>query len=237
MSIVTEQLSSPTTKFLSEQNDATLVMLLPLVVFYLILHRACGYKECNILDFGAVGDGETFDTFPIQAAINKCGEWSLATKLRSIVIFPAERIFLTGSFYHSGGLLLLLTIPFTPPFSFSCRWYSGTIFLRSHVYLRIDAESRILGSPNLSDFPLLRERWYTILAERVNDVGIFGSGMIDGQSNKFVVEFNPQKNVMVSWNKTGQCLGDECRPRLVGFIECTNIEIRDVKLYEPAYWW
>jgi hypothetical protein len=46
-----------------------------------------------------------------------------------------------------------------------------------------------------------------------------------------------RKNVMVSWSATGDCVGDECRPRLVGFIDSKDVRVLDITLNQPAYWW
>ena len=46
-----------------------------------------------------------------------------------------------------------------------------------------------------------------------------------------------QKNVMVSWNTMGHCRGDECRPRLVGFVDSEDVTVHDIPLNQPAYWW
>lgn len=75
-----------------------------------------------------------------------------------------------------------------------------------------------------------------VLAENATDVGIAGGGVVDGQAEKFVVRYNERKNVMVSWNQTGDCLGDECRPRLIGFLGCKNVKVFNVTLNQPAYW-
>ena len=50
-------------------------------------------KEFNILDFGAKGDGTTFDTVPIKKAIDAVKEAGSGT-----IYFPKDRIFLTGPF-------------------------------------------------------------------------------------------------------------------------------------------
>lgn len=76
-----------------------------------------------------------------------------------------------------------------------------------------------------------------ILAENASDVGITGGGVVDGQGLEFVVKFDQRKNVMVSWNQTGACSGDECRPRLVGFLDSTNVKVWNVTFTQPAYWW
>lgn len=101
----------------------------------------------------------------------------------------------------------------------------------------VEEGAKILGGTNLEDYPAESSRWYVVLAENATDVGITGGGAIDGHGMKFVKRFEKEKNVMVSWNETGACLGDECRPRLVGFIGCRNVRVWDIHLNEPAYWW
>ncbi|XP_021740932.1 uncharacterized protein LOC110707228 [Chenopodium quinoa] len=115
-------------------------------------------------------------------------------------------------------------------------YLTKTIHLRSGVVLIVEKGAVILGGTKLEDYPKEFERWYVVLAEQVVNVGIRGGGEINGQGLEFVKRFDERKNVMVSWNHTGACLGDECRPRLVGFIGCTNVTVSNVKLNEPAYW-
>lgn len=103
--------------------------------------------------------------------------------------------------------------------------------------LEILENATILGGTRLEDYPEEESRWYVVVAEDAVDVGITGGGEIDGQGLKFVKRFDEKKNVMVSWNQTGACLGDECRPRLVGFLRCKNVRVWNVTLTEPAYWW
>lgn len=88
----------------------------------------------------------------------------------------------------------------------------------------------------MEDYPREAWRWYVVVAENATGVGITGGGVVDGQGLGFVERFDKKKNVMVSWNRTGACLGDECRPRLVGFLGCTNVRVWNVTLREPAYW-
>lgn len=117
------------------------------------------------------------------------------------------------------------------------RYLTATIRLRSGVVLDIQEGATILGGTRIGDYPRRSDRWYVVLAEDAIDVGITGGGAIDGQGLEFVERFDERKNVMVSWNRTGACLGDECRPRLVGFIGCRNVRVWNVTLTEPAYWW
>lgn len=116
-------------------------------------------------------------------------------------------------------------------------YLTATVHLRSHVTLVVRKGATILGGTEVADYPAEPDRWYVILAEGATDIGITGGGVVDGQGLRFVERFDERKNVMVSWNKTGSCVGDECRPRLVGFLGCKNVKVWDVELRLPAYWW
>lgn len=115
-------------------------------------------------------------------------------------------------------------------------YLTGTVFLRSRIVLHIEAGATLLGSPSQDHYPPEQWRWYVVLAENASDVGITGGGVINGQGFRFVKEFNEKKNVMVSWNETGACLGDECRPRLIGFLDCERVSVWDIHLHQPAHW-
>ncbi|KAL3533863.1 hypothetical protein ACH5RR_007384 [Cinchona calisaya] len=162
----------------------------------------------SVKDFGAIGNGIDYDTLPIQSAINACSSAASARKPPS----PCHVKFPPG------------------------KYLTATVHLKSRVILNIHKDATVLGGTNIQDYPKEQERWYVVLAEGEDDVGITGGGEINGQGLKFVNKFDKRKNVMVSWNKTGACLGDECRPRLVGFLGCRNVRIWDVNLIEPAYW-
>lgn len=116
-------------------------------------------------------------------------------------------------------------------------YLTATVFLKSGVVLEVQRGAKILGGTKLEDYPAEASRWYVVLAEDAVDVGITGGGEINGQGLEFVERFDERKNVMLSWNRTGACLGDECRPRLVGFLRCRNVRVWNISLIEPAYWW
>ncbi|KAI3915059.1 hypothetical protein MKW92_007248 [Papaver armeniacum] len=155
----------------------------------------------SVTDYGAVGDGETYDTHHIQAAIDACHNAGGGS-----VIFP------------KGDYLV------------------GTIFLKSFVTLLLDEDSTILGGTNMNDYPLDPKRWFVILAENASSICITatGFGTIDGQGEKFIEKLDEKKSVMTSWNKTGACHGEKCRPRLVGFFDCKNVTVYGVELRIPA---
>ncbi|XP_031103384.1 probable polygalacturonase [Ipomoea triloba] len=161
----------------------------------------------SVAQFGATGDGVHYDTVAIQKAIDECAAAVVSSRHR-----PCHVTFPPG------------------------KYLTATVHLKSGVVLDISRNATVLGGPRLRDYPEEQSRWYVVLAEGADDVGITGGGEINGQGLKFVQRFDERKNVMVSWNQTGACLGDECRPRLVGFIGCRNVKIWNVSLIEPALW-
>lgn len=160
----------------------------------------------SVTDYGATGDGDRYDTSAIQSAIDTCHFYHSCSSSACHVIFP----------------------PGT--------YLTATVYLRSGVVLHVEEGATVLGGTKLEDYPKESSRWYVVVAENASNVGITGGGVIDGQGLKFVTRFDERKNVMVSWNQTGSCLGDECRPRLVGFIGCKNVTVWNIQFIEPAYW-
>lgn len=116
-------------------------------------------------------------------------------------------------------------------------YLTATIHLKSDVVLEVKKNATILGGTKQKDYPKENDKWYVVVAEDAENVGITGGGEINGQGLKFVTRFDERKNVMVSWNTSGDCLGDECRPRLVGFLRTRNVRVWNVNLLQPAYWW
>ncbi|OVA11179.1 hypothetical protein BVC80_1743g5 [Macleaya cordata] len=114
-------------------------------------------------------------------------------------------------------------------------YLTATTYLKSGVVLDVEKNATIYGGTRLGDYPVESRRWYVVLAENATDVGIKGLGVIDGQGGMFVEKKDERKNVMVSWNRTGACYGDECMPRLVGFLDCRNVRVSEVLFRQPAY--
>ncbi len=148
----------------------------------------------NIRDYGAVGDGATMETSAIQQAIDAC-----ATTGGGQVRFPPGR------------------------------YRSGTIQFKSHVTLYFDAGATLIGTTNLNEYrhpnppPFMPEakwgKWHRalIMADGVEDIGIAGEGVIDG--NKV---FDPK--------------GEERMrgPHAFVFSNCRNVTVRDVSFLDAA---
>lgn len=109
------------------------------------------------------------------------------------------------------------------------RYLSGTIHLKSHVTLFLDAGATLIGTPDLDQYqhPIPPDylpeakwgKWHRalILANGAEDIAIVGDGVIDG--NKV---FDP----------TGE---EKMRgPHTFVFLNCRNVRVRDVSFADSA---
>ena len=105
------------------------------------------------------------------------------------------------------------------------KYLVGTIQLKSHVTLDLEREAVLLGSTRAEDYPALGEfrdglgtkcNRVLISARNVQDVGISGQGVIDGQG-PLLQQVKP-------------------RPFLVRFHECEGVKITGVTLTQSAMW-
>ncbi len=116
-------------------------------------------------------------------------------------------------------------------------YMTGTLRLKSHVTLRIEAGARLAGSTNAADYPKdagvcdwhPRFSWgreFTgtlVYGEKVEDVGIEGPGTIDGSQRPGNARTFPNPGDPESR-----------RPMLVRLRDCTNVRLKDVILTNPA---
>jgi polygalacturonase len=110
------------------------------------------------------------------------------------------------------------------------RFVTGTLYLKSKVTLRLEADAVLLGSPNIADYSTDTDRTMyrgepymdrcLIFAKDATDVGIEGPGAIDGQGKSFPNKGDRQRN----------------RPKLLRVLNCTQLRMRDVHLEAPASW-
>ncbi len=108
------------------------------------------------------------------------------------------------------------------------RYLSGTLWMKSHVTLELDAGAVLLGSRNPKDYPqrLPKIRSYTdryvrqalIAGEDLERVAIRGRGTIDGQGAAF------------RWKEY------ENRPYLVRFVGCRDVLVEGITLESSAMW-
>lgn len=148
----------------------------------------------NIRDHGAAGDGVTLETGAIQAAIDACAA--------------------------TGGAVVM------PP----GRYLSGTLFMRSNVTLHLCRGATLLGSTDLKDFPPVRPALRAfvdnysdkslIYGENLENIGIGGEGVIDGQGGLYERKIRPL----------------DVRPMILRFVTCRRLRVENVTLqHSPIF--
>ena len=131
-------------------------------------------------------------------------------------------------------------------------YLSGTIYLKDHVTLKLDAGATLLGSPDVQDYPLNKcafpsysDRYVgraLIWGEGLRDIAITGKGTIDGQGRKFRSnrpdEAELAKLVAIyddSTRYTPQARYIN-RPYIIRLISCRDVLVRDVTLLNSPMW-
>lgn len=111
---------------------------------------------------------------------------------------------------------------------------SGTLRLRSHVILHVEAGATLSASPRLEDFPTVPSRHPSFTgdavtgkmllhAEDVTGIGIEGRGTIDGGGEQWID--GPYGSPSFHF-----------RPRLLHFVACENVQLRGVTFRNSASW-
>lgn len=116
-------------------------------------------------------------------------------------------------------------------------WYlTGSIHLKSNVTLQLEEGAVLLGSTNPFDYDRIGNA-ALIHARDVDNVGITGKGMIDGQGR--ILANNSIQNVqkglvedILKYDRTRESI----RPMIIYFHSSTNVNIKDITLKNSACW-
>lgn len=148
----------------------------------------------NAATRGVVGDGETLNTAAIQKLVDEASAQGGGT-----VVFAAGR------------------------------YVTGTIQLKDNVTLRLESGAVLLGSTRAADYRNLDPftagdgiplGYALIVADGAKNVGIEGTGTIDGRGREIRAAQNPYT----------------VRPFLMRWLRCTNVTVKDVHLTNPGAW-
>jgi polygalacturonase len=177
----------------------------------LLLSVVAGLVSCRSMD--ATGKSPTFN-------VKTYGAVADGTTLDT----PSLQAAIDACSAAGGGVVLV------PP----GQYHTGTIWLKSHVELKLEEGAELLGSLNLNDYskenqgaieaPAFDE--CLIYAENAEHLAITGKGVINGRGYK---EYFPE------WiSRENNQLGD--RPMLIRFVDCKEILFEDVTLKNAASW-
>ena len=110
------------------------------------------------------------------------------------------------------------------------RYFSGGLLLRSHVILHLDAGATIFASRKKEDYPPQRgfsDRYATLVtANGAEDIGITGTGVLDGQSPEDLRSVVGGPPTDASFFRTG----------IILFIDCRRVTLRDFNIHLSDMW-
>ena len=129
---------------------------------------------------------------------------------------------------------------------------TGTLWLRDHVELHLEAGAELLASDNLDDynstdayeqnFDCLKEGWvgkHLIIAHEIENTAITGLGRINGNLHAFVYRIDSSPECVYGWCHGRSVLRNENEPRpgqLICFIECRDVKVTDVTVIDSPCW-
>lgn len=132
--------------------------------------------------------------------------------------------------YNAGGGILVINDVYK----------TGAIFLKQGVHLYIEENAEIIGSDDITDYPVLETRiegetcmYYPALinADNIDGLYIGGKGRINGNGLKSWKSFWQRR----AWNP-GCTNKDEQRPRLLYVSNSKNVMVEGLKLFDSHFW-
>src|SRR5437867_444245 len=103
-------------------------------------------------------------------------------------------------------------------------YVTGALVLQSNVTFYVDAGATLLGSEDPADYPIIASRWEgqdqpthapLIAGRNLRNVALVGRGTIDGRGAGW-------------WQRFADKTLDYPRPRLISFVDCSNILIEGI---------
>ncbi|WP_243732202.1 glycoside hydrolase family 28 protein [Pedobacter duraquae] len=116
------------------------------------------------------------------------------------------------------------------------RYLTGSIHLKSNVTLQLEEGAVLLGSTNPFDYDRIGNT-ALIHARDLENVGITGKGMIDGQgralaNNSIAYANDGLIEDILKYDRTRESI----RPMVIYFYNCVNVNIKEVILQNSACW-
>jgi len=117
---------------------------------------------------------------------------------------------------------------------------SGSIIMKSGVELHLQKAAVLLGSTN-PDHYIKLNRWKAlVMADDQNNIAITGVGEIDGQGRQLALHIDSLFYAGIidsaDYNFVEMRPKYYLRPQLIEFVQCKNIQVRNVTLKNAACW-
>ena len=173
----------------------------------------------NVVDYGAIADGKTLNTEPIQTAIDAAH----SAKGGGSVVFP-KGVFLTGSIEVKSNVDIYLD--------------EGAVLLGStnpDDYKAMDTKGRP-SSPKNDDNSQLA----LVLSQSAKKILFSGKGVIDGQGRELALNIDSLHHIgeRIDPNYGYHTMrpNETVRPKLFRFSQCEDVKIMDIEVKSSASW-
>lgn len=116
------------------------------------------------------------------------------------------------------------------------RYLTGTIQLKSNVTIRLEEGAVLVGSTNIYDYNNNNPYTALVYAEKEQNIGITGKGVIDGQGREVAYNLIDQIHNGIIKDDLRNDRPTTRRPRAIYLRECKNVEITDITIKNSADW-
>lgn len=124
-------------------------------------------------------------------------------------------------------------------------YLSGSLFVKSHTTLEVEAGATILGAQRLSDYPEMPTRvagiemtWPAALVNVYDqhDVKILGPGLIDGDGKVWWDGYWALRRQYDAKGLRWAADYDDQRPRLIQIYKSTHVQLGNLTLHRSGFW-
>lgn len=120
------------------------------------------------------------------------------------------------------------------------QFVTGAINLKSGAELHLEKEAILLGSINPAHYFKIKRWKALIIADHEKNIAVTGNGVIDGRGRQLALHidslFYAGKIDSVHYNFVERRPKYYLRPQLIEFVDCSNIQVRNVTLKNAACW-
>ncbi|MEM1319245.1 MAG: glycoside hydrolase family 28 protein [Bacteroidota bacterium] len=120
------------------------------------------------------------------------------------------------------------------------RFLTGSIEMKSGVELHLEEGAVLLGSTRPEHYVKLNRWKALVIADGEKDISITGKGEIDGQGRQLALYidslFYAGEIDSAHYNFVERRPKYYLRPQLIEFVQCKNIEVKNVRLRNAACW-
>lgn len=120
------------------------------------------------------------------------------------------------------------------------KFVSGSIFLKSGVELHLQKGAVLLGSLEIDDYCKIGKWKALVLGQKVKNIGISGKGTIDGRGGQLALKIDSMFYAgaidSANYNFVEKRPKWYLRPQLIHFLNCKNIEVKDIVMRNSACW-